>query len=210
LKHSIHVIQTAQKVTPSGHFDAFVAVRSALRLSTDTFIFLLRTLELRHVTSLQVGGGSVMDTCKAANLYTTYPPEDFFDYVNPPVGKGKASISFLRVLPLLSRGSYLFLLSFSAASWLVETSDRHPHNGELFVLTSDTLSEPSCFAFSPLPVSFRLAPEVRPPACPSSTMWRGTPRQASLTGVSNPPLASSIPRTSNPCRMPPVYVQGIP
>lgn len=107
MKHSIHVIQTAQKVTPSGHFDAFVAVRSALRLSTDTFIFLLRTLELRHVTSLQVGGGSVMDTCKAANLYTTYPPEDFFDYVNPPVGKGKASISFLRVLPLLSRGSYL-------------------------------------------------------------------------------------------------------
>lgn len=30
-----------------------------------------------------------MDTCKAANLCTTYPPEDFFDYVNPPVGKGK-------------------------------------------------------------------------------------------------------------------------
>jgi hydroxyacid-oxoacid transhydrogenase len=36
-----------------------------------------------------VGGGSVIDTCKAANLYATYPPEDFFDYVNPSVGKGK-------------------------------------------------------------------------------------------------------------------------
>ena len=37
---------------------------------------------------VSVGGGSVMDTCKAANLYATYPA-DFMTYVNAPIGAGQ-------------------------------------------------------------------------------------------------------------------------
>ncbi len=35
-----------------------------------------------------VGGGSTMDTAKAANLYSTYPA-DLLEYVNHPIGRGR-------------------------------------------------------------------------------------------------------------------------
>ncbi|PPQ98511.1 hypothetical protein CVT24_004002 [Panaeolus cyanescens] len=47
---------------------------------------------------LAVGGGSVIDTAKAANLFTVYKEADLMDFINAPVGKGLPIAQALRPL----------------------------------------------------------------------------------------------------------------
>jgi hydroxyacid-oxoacid transhydrogenase len=57
--------------------------------SDESFLDAIAFARERPVDAIvAVGGGSTIDTAKAVNLYTTYPPQDFLDYVNPPIGKG--------------------------------------------------------------------------------------------------------------------------
>jgi hydroxyacid-oxoacid transhydrogenase len=64
-----------------------VSFKEAIRFAT----------EGRFDGYVAVGGGSVMDTAKAANLYATYPA-DFLAYVNPPIGEGRPVPGRLRPL----------------------------------------------------------------------------------------------------------------
>jgi hydroxyacid-oxoacid transhydrogenase len=73
-RHKIHVVlYDYVRIEPT---DASLrdAIEVASRESCDAFV--------------AVGGGSAIDTAKIANLYSTHPPADFLDYVNPPIGKG--------------------------------------------------------------------------------------------------------------------------
>lgn len=47
---------------------------------------------------LAVGGGSVMDTAKVANLYMCCHDNDFLDFVNAPIGKGLPITTTLKPL----------------------------------------------------------------------------------------------------------------
>src|SRR6478672_3586611 len=68
-------------------FDIYDRVR--VEPTDESFLDAIAFARLRGFDAfVAVGGGSTIDTAKAVNLYTTYPPDDFLDYVNPPIGKG--------------------------------------------------------------------------------------------------------------------------
>src|SRR3954470_6582922 len=63
--------------------------RTRVEPSDESFLDAIAFANARPYDAIvAVGGGSVIDTAKAANLYTSCPPADFLDYVNPPIGKG--------------------------------------------------------------------------------------------------------------------------
>ena len=73
-----------------------------------------------------VGGGSTMDTCKAANLYATYP-DDLMAYVNAPIGQGKPVPG--RLQPMLAIPTTAGTGSETTGTIIFDLSDRHLKTG---------------------------------------------------------------------------------
>lgn len=82
------VAVVARSVRDAG-LDLAVYDRVHVEPTNDSFLEAARfAREGRFDGLVSVGGGSVIDTTKAAALYATHPAE-FLAYVNPPVGEGR-------------------------------------------------------------------------------------------------------------------------
>jgi alcohol dehydrogenase class IV len=88
LRSSAHVAAVLASLKAS---DIDVAVYDEVVIEPTTASFKAATAfanEGKFDGYVSVGGGSVMDTCKPANLYATHPAE-FMTYVNAPIGGGQ-------------------------------------------------------------------------------------------------------------------------
>jgi hydroxyacid-oxoacid transhydrogenase len=81
-------VQTVLAALDAAGVQAVLFDRARVEPSDGSFREAIRFAELHPADGIvAVGGGSVIDTAKAVNLYTTCPPADFLDYVNAPIGK---------------------------------------------------------------------------------------------------------------------------
>jgi hydroxyacid-oxoacid transhydrogenase len=88
LASSSHVATVRSSLKAAG-IDAVIYDEVAVEPTTASFKSAAKfAAEGRFDGYVSVGGGSVLDTCKAANLYATHPAE-FMSYVNAPIGGGQ-------------------------------------------------------------------------------------------------------------------------
>jgi hydroxyacid-oxoacid transhydrogenase len=85
---ALAIAEDAKRTLAAAAFDVAVYDRVRVEPTDASFGDAARfATEGRFDAYVSLGGGSVIDTCKAAILYATYPA-DFLAYVNAPVGLG--------------------------------------------------------------------------------------------------------------------------
>ena len=83
------VAQTVLDSLEAAGLEAVLYSRTRVEPTDESFRDAIRfALEGGFDGFVAVGGGSSIDTAKAADLYSTYPA-DFLEYVNAPIGKGR-------------------------------------------------------------------------------------------------------------------------
>jgi hydroxyacid-oxoacid transhydrogenase len=88
LRSSVHVSAVSASLRTAG-VESVIYDEISVEPTTASFQAAARfASEGKFDGYVSVGGGSVMDTCKAANLYATHPA-DFMSYVNAPIGGGQ-------------------------------------------------------------------------------------------------------------------------
>jgi hydroxyacid-oxoacid transhydrogenase len=156
--------QHATEAAQAGEFDGFVAI----------------------------GGGSSMDTAKAANLYATYP-DDFLAYVNPPIGRGMAPPGPLR--PLICLPTTAGTGSETTGVAVFDLLERRAKTGIAHRLLRPTLGivDPETTLTMPPMVTAASGFDVLSHALESYTALRSVDR-----AVADPPAARPAYQGANP------------
>ncbi|TRW89041.1 iron-containing alcohol dehydrogenase [Mycolicibacterium sp. 018/SC-01/001] len=85
----LELFDTAQRALRDAGLDVVTYTESAVEPTDESFRAAAAfATDARPDGYVSVGGGSVIDTAKAANLYATHPA-DFAAYVNAPIGEGR-------------------------------------------------------------------------------------------------------------------------
>ena len=71
---------------------------------------------------LAVGGGSVMDTAKVANLFDIYRENELLDFVNAPTGKGKVK---MMCYTCMLKSPYVLPMRMAAINVCKQRLDEH-------------------------------------------------------------------------------------